>query len=202
MDRKPASVWPLAIGGMIALAAAMGIGRFVYTPILPFMADAVPLNESQAGFIASANYLGYLLGALAGALGALYVGGFTLNIFSMIGLLLLAGIVKKNSIILVDYAQVAREQGADARAAMMTAGPTRLRPILMTSVATAMAALPAALGLGQGSETRTPMAVAVIGGLAVSTVLSLFVVPAFYVVADGAKRALGFGRKLGNLGDV
>jgi multidrug efflux pump subunit AcrB len=96
--------------------------------------------------------------------------------------------VKKNSIILVDYAQRGREQGADATAAMLAAGPTRLRPILMTSVATGVAALPAALGLGEGSETRTPMAIAVIGGLIVSTLLSLFVVPAFYVTVDRVRR--------------
>jgi len=125
--------------------------------------------------------------SLAGALVALLIGGHSLNVFSMIGLLLLAGIVKKNSIVLVDYAIHAREQGADARTAMLTAGPVRLRPILMTSVATAMAAVPAALGLGAGSETRTPMAIAVIGGLAVSTLLSLYVVPSFYVVADRVK---------------
>ncbi len=137
--------------------------------------------------------------SLAGALGGLYLAGHSLNIFSMIGLLLLAGIVKKNSIMLVDYAQRAREQGADARTAMMSAGPARLRPILMTSVATAVAAVPAAMGLGEGSETRTPMAIAVICGLGLSTLLSLFVVPSFYVVADTCKRALGWGKRLGNL---
>jgi hydrophobe/amphiphile efflux-1 (HAE1) family protein len=126
--------------------------------------------------------------ALAGAIVALLVAGHSLNVFSMIGLLLLAGIVKKNSIILVDYAQQKREQGADATSAMLAAGPVRLRPILMTSVATGVAALPAALGLGSGSETRTPMAIAVIGGLVVSTALSLFVVPAFYVLADRVRR--------------
>jgi multidrug efflux pump subunit AcrB len=122
--------------------------------------------------------------SLAGALGALWWSGHTLNVFSMIGLLLLAGIVKKNSIILVDHALAGRDRGLDARGAMLEAGPVRLRPILMTSVATGVAAIPAALGLGQGAETRTPMAIAVIGGLAVSTLLSLVVVPAFYVVAD------------------
>jgi multidrug efflux pump subunit AcrB len=94
------------------------------------------------------------------------------------------GIVKKNSIILVDYATLLRGDGLDAREAMRRAGPVRLRPILMTSIATMMAAVPAALALGVGSETRQPMALAVIGGLVVSTGLSLFVVPAFYVVAD------------------
>ena len=102
----------------------------------------------------------------------------------MIGLLLLMGIVKKNSIILVDYANQLRAKGDDALEAMLQAGPVRLRPILMTSVATMMAAVPAALGLGPGSEMRAPMAIAVIGGLLVSTALSLLVVPAFYVVAD------------------
>lgn len=90
------------------------------------------------------------------------------------------------SIILVDYANQNGERGMDAAAAMTAAGPVRLRPILMTSVATLMAAIPPALGLGPGSEIRTPMAIAVIGGLVVSTLLSLLVVPAFYVAADGA----------------
>jgi len=103
----------------------------------------------------------------------------------MIGLLLLMGIVKKNSIILVDYAaELTQREGLDARTAMLRAGPVRLRPILMTAVATLMAAVPSSLGLGPGAETRGPMADAVIGGLVLSTALSLFVVPAFYVVAD------------------
>jgi multidrug efflux pump subunit AcrB len=95
------------------------------------------------------------------------------------------GIVKKNSIILVDYANELRHgEGLDAASAMLRAGPVRLRPILMTAVATLMAAVPSSLGLGPGSETRGPMADAVIGGLVLSTALSLLVVPAFYVVAD------------------
>jgi hydrophobe/amphiphile efflux-1 (HAE1) family protein len=135
--------------------------------------------------------------SLAGAVLALLVSGLTLNIFSMIGLLLLMGIVKKNSIILVDYAnQIRAELGCDAREAMVRAGPIRLRPILMTSVATMMAALPSALGLGAGSEVRRPMAIAVIGGLSVSTLLSLLVVPAFYVVADRVlTRVMRWGRR-------
>jgi multidrug efflux pump subunit AcrB len=123
--------------------------------------------------------------SVAGAMFALYLAGRTLNVFSMIGLLLLMGIVKKNSIILVDYAtEIRNHEGVDARTAMLRAGPIRLRPILMTAVATMMAAVPSALGLGPGKETRGPMADAVIGGLVLSTALSLLVVPAFYVVAD------------------
>lgn len=128
--------------------------------------------------------------SVAGAAFALMLSGRSLNIFSMIGLLLLMGIVKKNSIILVDFANQLRERGFDALRAIRRAGPTRLRPILMTSAATMMAALPPALGLGAGSEIRNPMAIAVIGGLVVSTALSLLVVPAFYLLADRGKQRL------------
>ncbi|HEU4538568.1 MAG TPA: efflux RND transporter permease subunit, partial [Polyangiaceae bacterium] len=134
--------------------------------------------------------------ALAGAVFGLGLAGKSLNLFSMIGLLLLMGIVKKNSILLVDYAnQVRHEDNLGAADAMQRAGPRRLRPILMTTVATMMSAVPAALGLGPGAETRGPMAAAVLGGLTISTVLSLLVVPAFYVVTDRAKSSLG--RRLG-----
>jgi multidrug efflux pump subunit AcrB len=126
--------------------------------------------------------------SLAGAMFALAAAGRTLNVFSMIGLLLLMGIVKKNSIILVDYANEVREhEKLDAVEAIKRAGPVRLRPILMTAVATLMAAVPSAMGLGPGAETRGPMADAIIGGLILSTALSLFVVPAFYVLTDRAK---------------
>jgi len=122
--------------------------------------------------------------SIAGAAFALLIAGKSLNVFSMIGLLLLLGIVKKNSIILVDYANNFKSQGFGARESMEKAGPIRLRPILMTATATMMAAVPPALGIGSGAEIRMPMAIAVIGGLVVSTALSLIVVPSFYVIAD------------------
>ena len=123
--------------------------------------------------------------SIAGAAFALKLSHQSINIFSLIGILLLMGIVKKNSIILVDYAnQVRGKKSLDARAAMLEAGPVRLRPIMMTSFATLAAAVPSALALGPGSEVRAPMAVAVIGGVLVSTALSLLVVPAFYVSSD------------------
>jgi hydrophobe/amphiphile efflux-1 (HAE1) family protein len=122
--------------------------------------------------------------SVAGAFIGLWVGGKSLSIYSMIGILLLMGITKKNSIILVDYANAERERGANAMDAMLQAGPTRLRPILMTTVATMMAAVPSALGLGAGAETRGPMAIAVLGGLTLSTMLSLLVVPSFHLVAS------------------
>jgi multidrug efflux pump subunit AcrB len=135
-------------------------------------------------FLHPVTVLSILPLSIIGAVLALLLAHQSLNIFSMIGLLLLMGIVKKNSIILVDYAGQFREQGLDAREAMEKAGPIRLRPILMTAISTLMAALPPAMGLGPGSEIRTPMAIAVIGGLVLSTILSLVVVPAFYVTAD------------------
>jgi multidrug efflux pump subunit AcrB len=130
--------------------------------------------------------------AVAGAVMGLVVSGKSLNLFSMIGLLLLMGIVKKNSILLVEYANQVREHDPtlDALEGMKKAGPLRLRPILMTTVATMMSAVPPILGLGPGTETRSPMAAAVLGGLVVSTILSLLVVPAFYVVSDRTKGRL------------
>jgi hydrophobe/amphiphile efflux-1 (HAE1) family protein len=136
--------------------------------------------------------------SIAGAAFALLLTGKSLNIFSMIGLLLLMGIVKKNSIILVDYANAFREKGFAAREAMEKAGPIRLRPILMTATATLMAVIPPALGIGSGAEIRMPMAIAVIGGLVLSTALSLIVVPSFYVVSD----KLGRKKKKAALADV
>ncbi|MBI2082548.1 MAG: efflux RND transporter permease subunit [Deltaproteobacteria bacterium] len=126
--------------------------------------------------------------SLSGAFLSLLIGGQSLNIYSMIGLILLMGIVKKNSILLVDFTnQMRREGGAHQGAplqsvhdAMLKACPIRLRPILMTSVSTIAAAIPPALSLGPGAETRIPMATAVIGGVLISTLLSLFVVPSVY----------------------
>jgi hydrophobe/amphiphile efflux-1 (HAE1) family protein len=119
--------------------------------------------------------------SLSGALLALQLGGFSLNLYSGIGIILLMGIVKKNSILLVEFTNVKRYQDKMPLIdAILTAAPIRLRPILMTSCATVAAALPPALALGPGAESRIPMAVAVIGGVVVSTLLTLFVVPCAY----------------------
>ncbi len=118
--------------------------------------------------------------SVTGAFLALKLTGITLNIYSMIGLLLLMGIVKKNSILLVEFTNERRKLGRDVHSALLEACPVRLRPILMTSVSTIAGAIPAALSLGAGSETVRPMAVVVIGGMIASTLLTLFVVPAAY----------------------
>jgi len=118
--------------------------------------------------------------SISGALVALWMGRQSLNIYSFIGMILLMGIVKKNSILLVDFANQLREQGLAVHEALMEACPTRLRPILMTSISTVAAAVPPALALGPGAETRIPMAIAVIGGVILSTALTLFAVPCAY----------------------
>lgn len=133
--------------------------------------------------------------SLSGAFIALWMGGFSLNMFSVIGLLLLMGIVKKNSIMLVEFTNQLRERGQSPQDALRQACPIRFRPILMTSVSTITAAIPPALALGPGSETSVPMSVAIIGGVFVSTILTLFVVPCAYEVLLPLERRETF-RKL------
>jgi HAE1 family hydrophobic/amphiphilic exporter-1 len=122
--------------------------------------------------------------AVTGALVTLWLTGDTLNMMSMIGLVLLMGLVKKNSIILVDYTNQLRRAGMGVQEAVLAACPVRLRPILMTSVATVAGAIPAALGLGPGAETRAPMARGIIGGIVLSTLVTLVLVPVFYVLIE------------------
>jgi HAE1 family hydrophobic/amphiphilic exporter-1 len=126
--------------------------------------------------------------SISGALVTLWLGKQSLNIYSLIGLILLMGIVKKNSILLVDFTNQLREYGADVRSSLLKACPIRLRPILMTSIATIAAAIPPALALGPGAETRIPMAITIIGGVILSTLLTLLVVPCAYSLFSRAER--------------
>lgn len=123
--------------------------------------------------------------AIIGAVIALFVSGQPMGLASMIGMILLMGLVTKNSILLVDYTNLLRrEHGKSIREALLVAGPTRLRPILMTSFAIVLGMLPAALARGEGSEFQAPMAIAVIGGVITSTFLTLAVVPVAYIWLD------------------
>ena len=122
--------------------------------------------------------------AVTGALVTLLAAGSTLNLFSQIGMILLIGIVTKNSILLVEYANQLKGRGLNSVEAMLEAGRIRLRPILMTSVATIFALLPIALGLGAGAASRRPLGYAVVGGLVFSTVLTLYLVPSVYTLFD------------------
>jgi len=120
--------------------------------------------------------------ALVGALGALAVAGMTMNLFSQIGLVLLVGLVTKNGILIVEFANQRAEAGLAPLEAVVGAATARLRPILMTSIATILGILPVALALGAGAESRKPLGVAVIGGMLTSLVLTLFVVPAVHLL--------------------
>jgi HAE1 family hydrophobic/amphiphilic exporter-1 len=122
--------------------------------------------------------------SITGALVTLWGADKSLNLYSAIGIILLMGVVKKNSILLVEFMNRKRAEGMPLKEAIITAAPIRLRPILMTSAATIAAAVPIALGIGVGSETRQPMALAIIGGVFVSTLFTLLVVPcAYYLMA-------------------
>ncbi|OGR89676.1 MAG: hypothetical protein A2992_02410 [Elusimicrobia bacterium RIFCSPLOWO2_01_FULL_59_12] len=152
----------------------------VFAMILGIFVAYMVLASQFNSFIHPFTVLLALPFSITGAFLALWLGGQTLNLYSMIGMVLLMGIVKKNSILLVDFTNERRARGKNVYDALMEACPVRLRPIIMTSVATIAGAVPPALGLGPGAETRVPMALTVIGGVAVSTLLTLFVVPCAY----------------------
>jgi HAE1 family hydrophobic/amphiphilic exporter-1 len=125
--------------------------------------------------------------ALIGALVGLWITGKTLSIFTLVGLIMLMGLVTKNAILIVDRTNSRREEGHSVHDSLMEAGPTRLRPIIMTTVTMILGMLPLAMGLGEGSEFRQAMAIALIGGLTSSMILSLVLVPVMYTYIEGAR---------------
>lgn len=164
--------------GSLWFALALGI-------VVAYMVLASQFNS----FVHPFTVLLALPFSISGALLALYVTGQSINLYSAIGIMLLMGIVKKNSILLVEFTNTMRhERGMPVIDAILAAAPIRLRPILMTSLATIGAAVPMSLGIGPGSETRQPMALAVIGGVAVSTLFTLVVVPCAYAVLSKLER--------------
>ena len=127
--------------------------------------------------------------ALAGALLSLYVFKQTLNIFSEIGMIMLIGLVTKNGILIVEFANQKREHGFNKFEGVIEAAQQRLRPILMTSLATSLGALPIALSLGAASTSRIPLGIVIVGGLLFSLILTLFVIPAVYTYISGKHKA-------------
>jgi multidrug efflux pump len=125
--------------------------------------------------------------AMAGALASLWLFGQTLNIFSQIGIIMLVGLVSKNGILIVEFANQRKLSGLDVREAAMDAAITRFRPILMTSLSTILGSLPIALALGAGSESRVSMGIGVIGGLIFASLLTLYVIPAVYTYLSAGK---------------
>jgi len=127
---------------------------------------------------------------LTGVVFALLITGRSISVVAFIGMIMLVGIVVKNGIVLVDYINILRRRGLERNEAILKAGPTRLRPILMTALTTIMAMFPMALGIGEGGEAQAPLATVVVGGLLFSTLITLVLVPVGYTLMDD------FGNKL------
>ncbi|MDQ1287069.1 MAG: hypothetical protein QG622_634, partial [Actinomycetota bacterium] len=169
---------PLLIAlGMAPILIYMLLAALYESLVLPF---AVILAQPLAVF---------------GALIALMIGGTTINIFSMIGMVLLIGLVSKNGILLIDRTEQQRKKGMSAVDALADAGRVRLRPILMTTMTLVIAMLPIALSDSSGSEERAPLALVLIGGMTSSTVLTLLIVPTLYTLLDGMRERLPRGMK-------
>jgi HAE1 family hydrophobic/amphiphilic exporter-1 len=196
----------LKLGDAIALAKEIGNEMLPTTVSLHVVGDAEAMSEGNTQF-AVAMMLGILVIymvlaaqfesllhpitvmlalplSMVGALGGLLLFGYSLNLFSLIGIILLFGLVTKNSILLVDYANQLRKTGIDKVEAMRQAAPVRMRPVLMTAISMIFGVLPAAIGIGPGAETRAPMAIATAMGMFSSTMLTLLFVPVFYILID------------------
>ncbi|MDP3980448.1 MAG: efflux RND transporter permease subunit, partial [Chlamydiota bacterium] len=158
------------------------MGRSFQSLILTFVLAIILvyliLSAQFESFLYPISIMGALPLSLIGALGSLYYFGMSINIYSIIGMIMLIGLVTKNSILLVDYTNTLRSRGMERKEAVQEAGRVRLRPILMTAISTIFGIIPIALGLGAGAESRQPMGMAIVGGMFSATLLTLFVVPA------------------------
>jgi multidrug efflux pump subunit AcrB len=125
--------------------------------------------------------------AMSGVFIALWLTSTPLSLIALIGAIMLVGIVTKNGIVMVDYMNLLVERGSTISDAVIMGGKSRLRPVLMTSLTTVLGMLPMALGIGEGSETWQPMGIAVVGGLLMSTIITLFIVPSLYAMLEGSK---------------
>jgi HAE1 family hydrophobic/amphiphilic exporter-1 len=181
------TVSPDLVTGFVGMADTMG-ESFRYMGIALFLAVVLVYMILAAQFDSFLQPMTIMLSlplSVVGAFGALFLTRMTLNIFSMIGIIMLMGLVTKNAILLVDFANQLREEGKSVTDALVQAGMVRLRPILMTTAAMIFGMMPVALALSEGGSTRAPMAVCVIGGLITSTLLTLVVVPVVYTLAEG-----------------
>ena len=169
------------------------IFAFILAILITYMVLAAQFESFVQPF---AIMLGLPL-SFIGAFGMLFLLENSLNLYSMIGLILLVGLATKNGILLIDYTNLLRKEGMEVNEAIVKAGATRLRPILMTAVSTIAGVLPVAFGIGVGSESRQPMAVAISGGMLSSTLLTLIVVPVAYSYCDQLVNIKLFKRKIG-----
>jgi multidrug efflux pump subunit AcrB len=162
---------------LIALATAVMLMYFILVAQFGSFLEPIPIMAS-------------LPLSLIGVMLAMLVTGSTLNLMSMIGVILLMGIVAKNAILLIDFAKQAEASGMAREQAIIEAGAVRLRPIVMTSVAIIAGMIPVAIGSGEGGDFRAPLGRAVIGGVITSTVLTLLVIPTFYDIVTIARDAV------------
>lgn len=182
-QRIAASILPDGYNAILtgsSQAAKESNASLVFVFVLGIFVSYMVLASQFNSYVHPFTILLALPFSITGALIALWMGGQSLNLYSMIGLILLMGIVKKNSILLVDFTNQVRDEGKNVHDALLAACPVRLRPILMTSSATIAAAIPPAMAIGPGAEVRIPMSIAIIGGVVVSTLFTLFVVPCAY----------------------
>jgi HAE1 family hydrophobic/amphiphilic exporter-1 len=186
---KAAAEIPMAPGYRLVLSGEAermteSFGYIAQALILAIIFVYLILAAQFESFIDPLSIMLSLPLSILGMAGMLVLTGDTINIMSLIGLIMLMGLVTKNAILLVDYTNVLRSRGLERTEAIITAGRTRLRPIMMTTLAMIFGMLPLALALGAGAEMRAPMARAVIGGLITSTFLTLLIVPVMYSVLD------------------
>jgi hydrophobic/amphiphilic exporter-1 (mainly G- bacteria), HAE1 family len=191
---QPPSGMELRLGGDAA-DQADALGSMVLALLLGVVFVYMVLASQFGSFIQPFLIMLAMPLAIAGAIVALLIAHRPLDMTAIIGFIMLMGLVVKNSVLLVDFANRARQKGATADEAMLIAGPVRLRPILMTSLSMILAMLPIALGLSAGGEFRQPMSIAIMGGMITSTLLTLLVVPLAYGVVVGFQDRMAARRK-------